>query len=486
MPRTSIQRRLMATVVISQLLLALGLVGGSVYLNRRLLRRAFDNALKERAMSVAALVRYSEEVPPRLIFEGDLVPPPLERNHPDMYQVTTVAGAVIARAPDWNNASEFASASAGSYRDFTLGRLAYRGVRLQIPVFDREPDVHTTDVLFVSYASPLDELNRQVLLAGIYTGAGTTVLLLLGIVFATWGLRRGLRPLSNLADSAALVSPAHWELDPGVDALNTTELVPLTDAMRTMLDGLHRAFNQQREFVANAAHELKTPVAILKSTLQLLLQQPRTAEHYRTGLEQALTDLSRLEKLAHAMLRLAHAEQGLAKNREREVVDLEASCQSAMDVLSPLARQRGVRFEFVRTALALTRADAADLRLVWCNLLENAIRFSPQCGAISVGVFVEGELARVEIEDQGPGIVDADLTRVFDRFYRGDASRARETGGYGLGLAITKAIIEVYGGSISAQRAQQGGTKIVVLLPLTQSALPVSSVPPVPTAAESR
>src|SRR5215469_5058969 len=247
MPMTSIQRRLITTVVISQLLLALGLVGGSVYLNRRLLRRAFDNALNERAMSVAALVRYSEEDPHQLIFESDLVPPPLERNHQDLYQVTTVAGAMIARAPDHDGTSEFANVSLGGYRDFAFGGVAYRGVRLQIPVFDREPDMHTTDMLIVSYASPLDELNRQVLLAGIYTGAGTTLLLLVSVVFATWGLRRGLRPLSDLADSAALVSPAHWELDPGAEALNTRELVPLTDAMRTMLEGLHRAFDQQRQ-----------------------------------------------------------------------------------------------------------------------------------------------------------------------------------------------------------------------------------------------
>jgi len=486
MPRTSIQRRLIATVVMSQVLLALGLVGGSVYLNRRLLRRAFDNALNERAMTIAALVRYSEEVPPRLIFEGDLVPPPLERNHRDLYQVTTLAGDVIARTPEWAGTSEFANVGTGSYRDFSLGSVPYRGVRLQIPIFDREPDVHTIDVLVVSYASPLDELNRQVLLAGIYTGAGTTVLLLLGVVFAIWGLRRGLRPLSGLAESAALVSPAHWELDPGAEAFNTAELVPLTDAMRTMLDELHRAFNQQREFVANAAHELKTPVAILKSTLQLMLQRPRSSEQYRAGLEQALTDLDRLEKLTHSMLRLARAERGSTEDRELEVVELAASCQSAVEALSPLARERGVRFDFGRAAIAWMQADAEDLRLVWCNLLENAIRFSPQGGEIRVGVFAEGGHGRVEIEDRGPGISDADLTRVFERFYRGDASRARETGGYGLGLAITKALVEVYGGSISAQHAPRGGTKIVVLLPLMQSALPVSSVTPVPTAAESR
>ena len=484
MRRTSIQRRLIATVVISQLLLALGLVGGSVYLNRRLLRRAFDNALKERAMSIAALVRYSEETRPRLIFEGDLVPPALERGHPDLYEVRTTAGVLVARSPQWTRATESADVPPETYRDFVFEGIGYRGVRVQVPVFDREPDVHTNDSLIVSYASPLDELNHQVLLAGIYTAVGTAVLLLLGVGFAIWGMRRGLRPLANLAGSAALVSPAHWELDPGTEALSTSELVPLTDAMRTMLDGLHRAFDQQREFVANAAHELKTPVAILKSTLQLLLQRPRSSEQYRAGLEQALADLDRLEKLLHSMLRLARAEQGAAASRELEVVDLAATCQAALDILQPVARERGVHLQFTRNGAAAMHSDAEDLRLVWCNLLENAIRFSPPGGEVRVRVSAEGNQGRVEIEDTGPGISEADLPRVFDRFYRGDSSRTRETGGYGLGLAISKAIVEAYGGSVSVHSEPQRGATVIVRFPLIQQAMPASTLAQVPTAAE--
>ncbi|HZP24025.1 MAG TPA: HAMP domain-containing sensor histidine kinase [Terriglobales bacterium] len=468
MPRVSIQRRLIATVVISQLLLAIGLVGGSVYLNHRLLRRAFDNGLRERAMSVAALVRYSEETPPRLIFEADMVPPPLERDHPDMYQVTTLPGAVVANSPDWARASAFDDAGKNGYGDFNIAGVAYRGLRLQVPIFDREPDVHTNDILVVRYASPLDQVNREVLMAGVYTGIGTAILLLLGVAFAIWGMRRGLQPLAQLANGAALVSPSHWELKPGPEVLNTTELAPLTDAMRRMLDGLERAFNQQRDFVANAAHELKTPVAILKSTLQLLLQRPRTVEQYRAGLEQALADMDRLEKLLHAMLRLARAEQGSAANRELEVIDLADSCQNALDILAPLARERSIGVEITRDGATVACADAEDLRLVWGNLLENAIRYTPVGGVVRVRISSDGERARVEIADDGPGISAADLPHIFERFYRGDSSRTRETGGYGLGLAISKALIEAYGGKISAHSAPQHGTTIVVVLPLAQ------------------
>ena len=485
MHRISIRRRLIATVVSSQLLLALGLVGGSVYLNHRLLRRAFDNALRERATSVAALVRYSEEHPPRLIFESDMAPPALESSHPDVYEVTTLSGAVIARSPGWARASAFGNVAGSGYRDFELNGVSYRGLRLQVPIFDREPDVHTNDILVVRYASPLDQLNHEVLMAGVYTGVGTAILLLLGVGFAIWGMRRGLRPLADLAESAGLVSSSHWELEPGPEALDTTELAPLIDAMCRMLDGLERAFNQQRDFVANAAHELKTPVAILKSTLQLLLQRPRTAEQYCLGLEQALADMERLETLLHAMLRLARAEQGSAGTRELEVIELGSSCQSALDALAPLLRERGIGVEITRDGATAARADAEDLRLVWGNLLENAIRFTPAGGVVRVRISGDGERARVEIADDGPGISAADLPHIFERFYRGDSSRARETGGYGLGLAISKALIEAYGGKISAHSAPQHGTTIVVVLPLAQQPVETSALMPDATPAES-
>ena len=151
---------------------------------------------------------------------------------------------------------------------------------------------------------------------------GSGLLLLITVGLAVWGLRRGLQSVwPNLREVPSAISTSNWELNPSEAARDTTELAPLTQAMTTMLDGLHRAFDQQREFLANAAHELKTPVAILKSTLQSLLQRPAQAEEYRAGLEQALDDMARLEKLLHSMLRLARAEQWAAGSARRDLRD---------------------------------------------------------------------------------------------------------------------------------------------------------------------
>jgi signal transduction histidine kinase len=277
-----------------------------------------------------------------------------------------------------------------------------------------------------------------------------------------------LRPLSELADSARTISASNWELNPPEEARDTLELEPLTQAMTSMLDGLHRAFTQQREFLANAAHELKTPVAILKSTLQSLLQRPRTSEEYRAGLEEALDDMARLEKLLHSMLRLARAEQWAAGNLRRDLapVDVAMTCQLAIERMRAVAQQRGVNIDFTANGAMSLPADPDDLELVWSNLLENAIRFSPGGETVQISVRTNNGYGSVEVADKGPGIPPSELPSIFERFHRGDSSRTRDSGGYGLGLAISKALIEAYGGTIEPQSRMGEGTRMIVSLPV--------------------
>lgn len=472
MRKTSIQRRLIVVVVVSQLLLAVGLVWVAVYFTRRQLRNAFDTQLRGRAMSIAALVRYSEDPHPKLIFEDGLVPPPLETQHPDLYEVLAGDGHVIARSPDWPATAPQFTSRYGLRTEFEFDGARYRAIRLErVPVLDREPELPNDDVLTVTYAAPTDQMTRAVARAGFYIALGSALLLLVTVTLAVWGLRRGLRPLAELAGSAALISTTNWELNPSEAALSTSELAPLTQAMTAMLDGLHRAFTQQREFLANAAHELKTPVAILKSTLQSLLQRPRAAEEYRAGLEQALEDMARLEKLLHSMLRLARAEQWAAGSTRRDLqtIDAAATCQAAIERLAPLAQERGVTVEFSSNGALPIRADGEDLELVWANLLENAIRFSPADDRVQLRVHSKGARGYAEVEDNGPGIPKAELSRIFERFHRADSSRARDTGSYGLGLAISKALIEAYGGTITPESRSGRGTRMVVELPLAEA-----------------
>jgi two-component system OmpR family sensor kinase len=397
----------------------------------------------------------------------------VEKQHPDLYQVTTGDGRVLARSPNWPLDLQAIPKKDRQHANFAVDGIRYRAVRLEnVPVLDREGDAPSTDVLTVTYAAPTDQMTRAIAHAAIYIAAGSGLLLLVTVALAVLGLRRGLRPLAELATSAASVNTSNWKLNPSEAAVSTTELAPLTQAMTAMLDGLHRAFTQQREFLANAAHELKTPVAILKSTLQSLLQRPRAAEEYRAGLEQALDDMARLEQLMHSMLRLARAEQWAAGStrRDLEAVEVAATCESALERLAPVARERGVTIHFVSNGPMPMRADADDLELVWSNLLENAIRFSPAGGNVQLRARANGQRGYIEVEDEGPGIPQSELAHLFERFHRSDSSRARNTGGYGLGLAISKALIEAYGGTITPASRPGQGMRMVVEVPLENPA----------------
>jgi signal transduction histidine kinase len=273
-------------------------------------------------------------------------------------------------------------------------------------------------------------------------------------------------PLQALARQAALISTQSWRLQVPKETEEIQELRPLTESMTQMLARLERAFAEQREFLANAAHELKTPVAVLKSTLQSLLQRSRSSEEYRAGLQASLQDMDRLEQLLQRMLQLARAEQWAdTSRRDLGMVDINSSCEAAVERIRGLAEARGTEIHLATDGPIPIRADGEDLQLVWTNLLENAVRYSPEGGSVEVAVSHDDRRTWVSFQDHGAGISAADLPHVFERFYRGDPSRTRTTGGFGLGLAIAKALVEAYGGSITATSAPGEGTRMTVELP---------------------
>jgi signal transduction histidine kinase len=174
--------------------------------------------------------------------------------------------------------------------------------------------------------------------------------------------------------------------------------------------------------------------------------------------------------LLHSMLRLARADQqgesSAAAQRSR--IDVVGTCEAAIARLSPLAASRGATISFNAPSEPLhVRAEPEDLEIVWANLIENAIRHGRPDSEIQVIADRRNGSVTVAVLDNGNGIPPADIPRMFDRFYRGDQSRSRESGGYGLGLAIAKAFVEGYGGAISATSLAPRGTRIGVELPLS-------------------
>jgi signal transduction histidine kinase len=470
----SITRRLIATVILSQSLLAIGLLFAGVYYTRRQLLASLDKAIQAHAMSVAALVRYTEDASGNVYFDDSLMPPSIDPGRPDMFAVWADRSGLVAHSPNWQDSALENSGTGRDHWTLQLRAIPYRALRrTEVPILDREEgNAFTPQKLTIVYASPMVRLDEQVRQTGIFIALASLALLGITASLALWSIRRGVAPLRSLAAQASLVSANNWKLQVSSDVEDVTELRPVTDSMITMLARLERSFEQQRQFMGNAAHELKTPVAVLKSTLQSLLHRPRSAEEYRTGLENSLEDLQRLEQLLQWMLRLARAEQWAhgAMRRDLQEIDLAATCQTAVERIRELAQSRGTDIQLSADGPLPLRADPEDLQLVWANLLENAVRYSPEGSSVEVILSRNnGGPARIEVQDHGPGIPAADLPHIFERFYRGDPSRTRTTGGFGLGLATAKALVEAYGGTISAQSAPGHGTRITVEIPVSET-----------------
>ena len=470
MRQNSIRRRLIATVVLSQLLLAAGLVFAGVFYTQRRLLAALDAGVQSRALSVAALVRYTEDASGNVYFDETLMPQSLDPSHPDLFAVWAERSGLLTRSSNWPGGLAISPNEQPEHWDFPWGEVPYRALRVShVPVLDREEGkAFQPQTLTIVYAAPMVSLQEQVRAAGFFIALASLVLLAITVLLALWGIRRGLLPLQNLTAQAAAVSAQTWDFRVPEEALQSEELRPLIEAMVLMLARLQDSFQQQKEFLANATHELKTPVAVLKSTLQLVLQRPRTAEEYRAGLERSLEDLERLERLLQGMLRLARAEQWSRGTLRRDLqpIDLAATCQEAAERIRGLAEARRVEIKLSSNGAVALKADPEDLQLVWMNLLENAVRYSPEGALVEVGITRNtNNFVQVVFADHGPGIPASELPHIFDRFYRGDPSRARATGGFGLGLAISKAVIEAYGGTIRAESASELGTRMTVELP---------------------
>lgn len=466
----SLTRRLLAAVIISHIVLAACLVLIATSFARRYLKSAFDVTLEGRARSVAALVYYPDDGSRGLLFGASKIPVSSHIRHLDFYDVRSDYTNFDVHTPGYDP-RVFDTLPAGTqFFNFKYQGEAYRGIALHnVAILDTEEGIPSPPpTLNVFYAIPSEDINERAAALALSISLASLLLVLPTIAVAVWMIRRSVGPLHALAAEAQRISVRNWEFKPSEQERAVAELAPLIRAIETVLDGLRRAFTRQREFLGDAAHELKTSFAIVKSSVQSLLNAPRTTAEYRQGLLEISEDSERLEELLNKMLRLARVEQWAADGvrRDLEITDLRSTCEMAVARIGKVAASRRIKVELTGEESAQLRADPADLELVWLNLLENAVQYSAPGSAVNVAFRVEGQRANVSVQDHGCGIPDADLPYIFERFRRSDPSRSRSTGGFGLGLAMAKSIVEAYGGTIHASSTEGNGTVITVSLPI--------------------
>lgn len=231
---------------------------------------------------------------------------------------------------------------------------------------------------------------------------------------------------------------------------------------------LRRADLIRRDFVANVSHELRTPLTAIQGYVEALLDAPLDEEQTRRFLQIIARHSSRMERLVNDLLRLARLDAG------QEVLD-QVTCPvdglftGVLSELAPSlhARNQVSRIDIAPDAQAVT-GDPAKLHDILRNLVENASNYSPEGSLITLQASLDGPWACLRVLDEGPGIPEADLTRIFERFYRVDKARSRETGGTGLGLSIVKHLVELHGGHVLAANRPGAGAEFAVRLPRNQ------------------
>src|SRR5271157_5401349 len=241
------------------------------------------------------------------------------------------------------------------------------------------------------------------------------------------------------------------------------ELAVLASSFNELLSRLDQTFESMRRFVADASHELRTPISVIRGEADVALSQERSSAEYRESLAIILDESRRLSRLVDDLLNLARADAGNVKLQVREFYFNDLLAESCRSVQA-LAAARSIKLECQCSEDVPFHGDEELLRRLVVNLLDNAIRYTPRGGQVCASLNANGGELRIQVSDTGAGIPPEAVPHVFERFYRGDQARSRQEGGFGLGLAIVKWIAESHKGEVDlASRPGQGSTFTVTL-----------------------
>ena len=294
------------------------------------------------------------------------------------------------------------------------------------------------------------------------------LLLLCAAAGGYWISTRALAPVDQITQTARTISAQN--LSSRLVVPNTgDELQRLSETLNGMLGRLESAFKKITQFTADASHELRTPVAVMRTRTELSLRKARSAEEYRDVIAEVLAELEKTSGLIEQLMFLARADSG-AETLHFSATNVSEVLREACHQGSALAEAKQIGFqEQISGDSVWIRGDASSLRRLFLILIDNAVKYTPANGQVEVSLQRNDGYAVAQVRDTGIGIAQTDLPNVFERFYRADKARTRESGGVGLGLSIGRWITEVHAGTIEVQSSPGRGSIFEVRLPIANS-----------------
>ncbi|HEV2390851.1 MAG TPA: ATP-binding protein [Verrucomicrobiae bacterium] len=277
-------------------------------------------------------------------------------------------------------------------------------------------------------------------------------------------VKRALAPVDRIAASAESISSTN--LSERLPLAQTgDELERLSLALNHMIERLDAAFEHSRRFVADASHELRTPLTVLRGEIETMVREPQLTDESRERLGSALEEVERLTNIVEGLFAISRLDAGEAA-AEWVKFDLALLATSTADQMSLLAEDKRIEVTCAAPSAVWVQGDRARMKQVIVNLLDNAIKYTPEGGAVHLSVGMQNAKAMLEVVDNGPGIPPEVLPRIFERFFRVDQARSRDQGGAGLGLSIVKSICTAHHGRVEASSSPGQGSRFRVELPL--------------------
>lgn len=311
----------------------------------------------------------------------------------------------------------------------------------------------------------MDEIFHS--LAYIFTFGIIASVLIASIV--GWVLaRKALKPVTEITKTARRIGAESLN-----ERINITvpqdEIGMLASTINEMIGRLEKSFKQIKQFTADASHELKTPLTILKGEMEIALRSKDNVEYMKEALKSSLEEIDRMNYIVRNLLDLAKMDvekSAVAK----EPVNLDKVLSDRCEQLKKVALDSGIHMAILRSKPAMVNGDAVRIGQLIFNLIDNALKYSHRGGAVELSLDTEGGSVVFKVKDTGVGISKEDLPYIFDRFYRVDKARSRDVGGAGLGLSICKEIAESHGGSLEVESDPRVGSTFIARLPLAAQA----------------
>jgi signal transduction histidine kinase len=303
----------------------------------------------------------------------------------------------------------------------------------------------------------------RLVLAGVWLASGLVLAAIL-----TWATRRGLAPLVELARTIGALDETGLSRSVALQGPVPAEVEPLVGSLREMLARLAAAFARERTLVSNVAHELRTPLAGLRTTLEVALMAPDPPAGTREEFARCLAMVTAMQTMVENLLALARLESGQSPVRQRPL-DLDGLLRECWRPFEAAASERGLAVSW-DLAQAAALGDEEKLRIVFRNLFANATTYADTGGSVRVQSAIAGDRVLVRIANSGCALAPEQAELVFDRFWRADASRSGEGAHCGLGMPLARQIVELLGGAIAVRCEREEEFVVEMLLPLAPQA----------------